>query len=67
VVFSISHIPEGLFLPTFMTCTPDGGLFWGGNKLLALAEGGKDNNQRLLRWMFFGRFENQNLRRFENE
>jgi hypothetical protein len=35
--------------------------------LLALAEGGKDNNQRLLRWMFFGRFENQNLRRFENE
>jgi hypothetical protein len=43
------------------------GLFLGGNKLLALAAGGKDNNQRLLTWMFLERFETENLGGFKNE
>jgi hypothetical protein len=36
-----------------------------GNKLLALAAGGKDNNQWLLTWMFLGRFETENLGGFK--
>lgn len=37
----------------------------GGNKLLALAAGGKDNSQRLLTWMFLRRFETENLGGFK--
>jgi hypothetical protein len=43
------------------------GLFLAGNKLLALVEGGKDNNQRLLTRMFLRRFETRNLGGFKNE